>query len=94
MRVAVEWRGEPPSPGAPAGAGSFWIGERRVDVREVVDRWPSGDHQYVKVESEDHSLYILRNDFSEGTWELIAHLSPDAEALLAGLIRDRSERPN
>jgi hypothetical protein len=47
----------------------FHLGERRVEVTEVVDRWLAPDHRYFKVRGDDGALYILRHD-PEGIWEL------------------------
>lgn len=49
----------------------FFIGERAVEVVEVVDRWLAPDHRYFKVRGDDGGVYILRCDQGEGRWELI-----------------------
>ncbi len=46
------------------------IGERRVEVAHVIDRWLAPDHRYFKVEGGDGAVYILRHDVSSGHWEL------------------------
>jgi hypothetical protein len=50
----------------------FWLGERRLAVRAVVDRWFSPSQRWFKVDAEDGDMYILRHDEAEGTWELAA----------------------
>lgn len=50
---------------------AFQLGERRVAVRKVVDRWYGEDHAYFKLTGEDGALYILRQDRGADTWELI-----------------------
>jgi len=45
--------------------------ERRVAVREVLDRWRGEDHAYFKLVGEDDIRYIIRHDLQSDTWELI-----------------------
>lgn len=49
----------------------FWLGERCVEVREVIDRWLAPDHRYFKVLADDNGIYILRYDPRADRWELI-----------------------
>jgi hypothetical protein len=52
----------------------FHLGERLVEVAEVVDRWLAPDHSYFKVRGDDGVLYILRHDEGEeGEWELTVY---------------------
>jgi hypothetical protein len=51
------------------------LGERRVAVRAVVDRWYSPSQRWFKVEADDGDLYILRHDEPSGPWELVAYTS-------------------
>lgn len=46
------------------------IGERRVGVVEVLDRWLAPDHRYFRVMGDDGDLYIVRQDTLSGVWEL------------------------
>ncbi|HEX2492553.1 MAG TPA: hypothetical protein VHK24_02170 [Steroidobacter sp.] len=48
----------------------FWLGERPVAVREILDRWLAPEHRYFKVRSDDASVYILRHDTLADRWEL------------------------
>ena len=48
----------------------FFLGERRVNVVEILDRWLAPDHRYFKVRGDDGSLYILRHDVASERWEL------------------------
>jgi hypothetical protein len=45
------------------------LGERRVDVIEVLDRWLAPDHRYFKVRASD-GIYIVRHQTNAGHWEL------------------------
>jgi hypothetical protein len=49
---------------------TFWIGERRVEVAEVLDRWLAPDHRYFKVRGDDGDVYILRHDGAADQWHL------------------------
>ncbi len=52
----------------------FHIGERRVEVAEVIDRWLAPDHSYFKVLGDDGAVYILRHgEQEEGSWELTVY---------------------
>lgn len=46
------------------------IGDRRVAVVEVLDRWLAPDHRYFKLKGDDGDVYIVRQDAASGTWEL------------------------
>jgi hypothetical protein len=48
----------------------FHLGERTVEVAEVLDRWLAPDHRYFKVRGDDGARYILRHDPNSGDWEL------------------------
>jgi hypothetical protein len=47
----------------------FVLGDRSVEVMEVLDCWLAPDHRYFKVRAAD-GVYILRNDVTTGNWEL------------------------
>jgi hypothetical protein len=49
---------------------SFELGERRIEVLEIIDRWIAPDHRYFKVHASDGSLYILRYDSLADEWEM------------------------
>ena len=48
----------------------FRLGERQVEIAEVVDSWLAPDHRYFKVRDTQGALYILRNDVAADRWEL------------------------
>ena len=48
----------------------FLLGERQVEIAEVVDSWLAPDHRYFKVRDTQGHLYILRNDVDADRWEL------------------------
>jgi len=49
---------------------AFYLGDRRIEVMEIIDRWLSPDHRYFKVRAYDGSVYILRHDEMSGEWEM------------------------
>lgn len=50
----------------------FFIGARRVEAEDVVDRWLAADHRYYKLLASD-GTYILRHDLPSGRWELTVY---------------------
>ncbi len=48
----------------------FYMGERVVEVDEVLDAWLAPDHRYFKVRGDDDAVYILRHDTEQQCWEL------------------------
>ena len=48
----------------------FYLGERCIEVMEVLDRWLDPSHRYFKVRGDDNGIYILRYSTSEDVWEM------------------------
>jgi len=48
----------------------FRLGERQIEISQVVDSWLAPDHRYFKVQDTQGDLYILRNDVAADRWEL------------------------
>lgn len=48
----------------------FYLGERCIEVEEVIDRWLAPSHRYFKLRGDDRSIYILRHDTETNLWEL------------------------
>jgi hypothetical protein len=48
----------------------FYLGERLIEVVEILDRWRGEDHEYFKLSASDGSRYIIRRDRERGEWEL------------------------
>jgi hypothetical protein len=46
------------------------MGNRRVEVREVLDQWLAPDHGYFKVLGDDAGVYLVRHDVTADRWEL------------------------
>ncbi len=49
----------------------IWLGERKIEVVRVIDRWLGSDHRYFKILGDNRALYIIRHDIQKWTWELI-----------------------
>ena len=52
---------------------AFSLGERRLTVRAVVDRWFAPTQRWFKVDADDGNVYVLRHDEASGDWELAAY---------------------
>jgi hypothetical protein len=48
----------------------FYLGKRRVEVVDVLDRWLDPAHRYFKLRGDDNGIYILRHSTGEDTWEM------------------------
>jgi hypothetical protein len=55
---------------------SLRLGERRVGVAEILDRWYGEDHAYFKLTGEDGMRYLIRQDRASDAWELILFEAP------------------
>ena len=49
----------------------FYLGERRIEVSEILDRWLDPAHRYFKLRGDDNGIYILRYSIDEDIWEMI-----------------------
>lgn len=59
---------------------AFYLGERRFEVLEVLDRWLDPLHRYFKVQADDGRKFILRHDTDSGDWELAGLVGPESSA--------------
>jgi hypothetical protein len=46
------------------------LGDRRLEIVEVLDQWLAPDHRYFKVRGGDGHIYIVRQDVESQAWEL------------------------
>ena len=51
---------------------AFWLGDRRLGVRAIVDRWYAPTQRWFRVDADDGNLYILRHDETSDEWEIAA----------------------
>jgi hypothetical protein len=52
---------------------AFWLGERRLAVRAIVDRWFAPQRRWFRVDADDGDVYVLRHDEATGDWEIAAY---------------------
>jgi hypothetical protein len=48
----------------------FWLGERQIEVADILDRWHAPEHRYFKLRCDDAGTYILRHDSVADRWEM------------------------
>jgi len=48
----------------------IWLGENKIEVKEVQDQWLAPNHRYFKILGDDDAVYILRHDVATWNWEL------------------------
>jgi hypothetical protein len=48
----------------------FWLGERQIEIVEILDRWTGPNRRYFKVADSDQSLYILQHDLVAWSWQI------------------------
>jgi hypothetical protein len=46
------------------------LGDRRIDVAEVLKEWLAPDYRYFKLRGADGNRYLVRLDERSNTWEL------------------------
>ena len=59
---------------------AFWLGERRIAVAEILDRWIAPDHRYFRIKADNGDIYVLRSDDMKGEWTLGAFTRAQATA--------------
>ena len=48
----------------------IWLGDRKIEVKEIQDRWLAPNHRYFKIIGDDNAVYILRHDSESWDWNL------------------------
>jgi hypothetical protein len=48
----------------------FFMGDKAIEIEEVIDRWLAPEHRYFKVRGDKNDIYILRHDELAQRWEL------------------------
>lgn len=51
----------------------FHLGERTIEVVEVLDQWLAAGHRYFKLRGQGDATYLLRHDEVSGRWEIIMY---------------------
>jgi hypothetical protein len=54
---------------------SLTLGDTRISVIEILDRWIAPDHRYFKLRGDDDAVYIVRHDVEGDQWELTYYRS-------------------
>jgi hypothetical protein len=49
---------------------AVWLGDRRVAVETILDRWLAPDHRYFKFRGDDRCIYIIRHDLVTLQWQI------------------------
>jgi hypothetical protein len=55
----------------------FFLGDRELEVKELVDRWYGEDHEYFKLLADDGNTYILKFQRPGDRWDLIEFSTPN-----------------
>jgi hypothetical protein len=56
---------------------SFVLGEKSLEVRDILDRWYGTDRRYFKVKADDGNIYILACDEAGEGWDLVSFRKTD-----------------
>jgi hypothetical protein len=62
----------------------FRLGERRLAVRAIVDRWFAPAQRWFRVDAGDGDTYVLHHDEASGAWDLVAYTSAERARAAAG----------
>ena len=63
----------------------FWIGDNKVEVAEVLERWLSPNKKQFKMLGDDHSIYTFCHHLNSGIWELVFYLKQEAPVEANGI---------
>ena len=55
---------------------AFMLGERRIEVIQVIDRWLAADHSYFKITGSDQATYILQYLLATREWDMTLFHAP------------------
>ena len=58
---------------------SFSMGQRKIKVSEIIDRWLDPAHSYFKLRGDDGGIYILRYGQEANVWEMVMFDSGTSE---------------
>ncbi len=48
----------------------FYLGQRCVEVVDVLDRWFDPEYRYFKLRGDDNGIYIIRHSIREDSWAM------------------------
>lgn len=55
---------------------AFTLGEQRIEVIQVIDRWLAADHCYFKLTGSDQATYILQYLRATREWDMTLFQAP------------------
>lgn len=55
---------------------AFMLGEHRIEVIHVIDRWLAADHNYFKIIGSDQATYILQYLLATREWDMTLFQAP------------------
>ncbi len=61
----------------------FTLGERTLEVRDVIDRWYGEDARYFRVSVEGGDTYVLKYLEREDAWELASFTGKESRGTAA-----------
>jgi len=59
---------------------AFTLGETRLAIVAILDRWMAPEHRYFKVKAEDGRSFVLRHNTASSDWELAGLVGPERPA--------------
>jgi len=66
----------------------FYIGDKVLEVKELLDRWYGEREDYFKVLVDDGNTYVLKYRREEDEWELALYTSPKLhQGLKSGILQ-------
>ncbi len=50
----------------------FTLGERTIEVQDILDRWYGENERYFRVSADDGDVYVLKYSNRDDYWELVS----------------------
>jgi hypothetical protein len=64
----------------------FYIGNRVLEVKDLLDRWYGEEADYFKLVADDGNKYILKYDREGDSWELTMYSAPGSPVHFKGKV--------
>jgi hypothetical protein len=84
MRIRVEY-----DRGRPDGPLRFVLGERTIEVDDLLDRWYGERVDYFRVRGGDGHLYVLKHERADDCWELTSFTRRESSGTSLGTVPPR-----
>lgn len=88
MRIHVDMHSRSDGDAAP---GRFRLGNRTIEVVDLLDRWQGKDTDYFRVLGDDEHTYVLKLIRSPGSvepWEIVSFTHKDSRGTRPGELND------